>query len=549
MSNSGATTLLELKGITKRFGQLVANDHVDLEIREGEIHALVGENGAGKTTLMNILFGIVQPDEGEIVLRGRQVTVGSALVAAQLGIGMVHQHFKLVPSLTAAENIFLGREPGAGPMLHPAETFKAAAELSERYQLEINPRARVRELSVGQQQRVEILKALAYDASLLILDEPTAVLTPQEADELFRVVRELRSRGKTVILITHKLNEVRAVADRFTVMRDGKKVATVATGEATEADIARMMVGRDVLFRISKPDVEPGPPVLRVQGVSGSRLDGTEAVHDVSFEVHAGEILGIAGVEGNGQRELAEFICGLRRPAAARIEIGAADLTHASVRQRREGGLAFIPEDRLDRGLSATMSIAENLAPSHYKRAGLAQFGIVSPAKLRRWSRGLIKRFDIRNAKPSTPAQSLSGGNMQKVVLARELSTEPLVLLAAQPTRGLDVGATEGVHRTLLEQRSMGRGILLISSELSEVLTLSDRILVMYRGQVVHEVTGAEATEEGLGLYMMGVKSDLTGVGLPAESALDDAVVRDVLAHDAAAKEALSDRVAPGDYP
>jgi simple sugar transport system ATP-binding protein len=250
MSSSGGATLLELKGITKRFGHLVANDHVDLEIREGEIHALVGENGAGKTTLMNVLFGILQPDEGEIILRGKPVTVNSALAAARLGIGMVHQHFKLVTSLTAAENIFLGREPGAGPMLHPADTVKAAAELSQRYQLEINPRTRVRDLSVGQRQRVEILKALSYDASLLILDEPTAVLTPQETEELFRVVRELRSRGKTVILITHKLNEVRAVADRFTVMRDGKKVATVATGEVTEADIARMMVGREVLFRI-----------------------------------------------------------------------------------------------------------------------------------------------------------------------------------------------------------------------------------------------------------------------------------------------------------
>ena len=546
MSSSGAATLLELKGITKRFGPLVANDHVDLEIREGEIHALVGENGAGKTTLMNVLFGILHPDEGEIVLRGRSVTISSALAAAQLGIGMVHQHFKLVPSLTAAENIFLGREPGAGPMLHPADTFKAAAELSQRYQLEINPRTRVRELSVGQQQRVEILKALSYDANLLILDEPTAVLTPQEADELFRVVRELRSRGKTVILITHKLNEVRAVADRFTVMRDGKKVATVATGEATEADIAKMMVGREVLFRISKPDVEPGPPVLRVQGLSGSRLDGSEAVRDVSFEVRAGEILGIAGVEGNGQRELAEFICGLRRPTAARIEIGGADQSRASVRQRRQAGLVFIPEDRLDRGVSATMSIAENLAPTHYQRDGLSRFGIVSPSKLRRWSRGLINRFDIRNAAPGTPVQSLSGGNMQKVVLARELTTEPLVLLAAQPTRGLDVGATEGVHRTLLEQRSAGRGILLISSELSEVLSLSDRILVMYRGQVVHEVAGVEATEESLGLYMMGIKNDLTPGNLPDESALDDAVVRDVLAHDASAKEALSDRATPG---
>jgi general nucleoside transport system ATP-binding protein len=505
------TPLIELKGITKRFGHLVADDHVDLSVAEGEIQALVGENGAGKTTLMNIVFGLLHPDEGEILLRGRPVTIRSPLAAARLGIGMVHQHFKLVPSLTAAENIFLGREPGKGVMLQGADTIRQAAELAERYQLEIDPRARVRFLSVGQQQRVEILKALSYDAHLLILDEPTAVLTPQETEELFHVVRELRAKGKTVIFITHKLNEVRAVADRFSVMRDGKLVATVATGEATEADIARMMVGRDVLFRVTKPEGTPGRTVLQVHGLSGLRVDGTPAIRDVSFEVHAGEIVGIAGVEGNGQSELAEFICGLRPPTEGQIDIDGVDVTRQSVVERRSAGLAFVAEDRMDRGVSPSMSIAENLAAPHYRRAGLATRGIVSPGRLRRWARQLIRQFDIRNAQPATPAQSLSGGNIQKVVLARELTSEPKVLLAAQPSRGLDVGATESVHRTLIEQRSEGRAVLLVSSELSEVLSLSDRILVMYRGRVVHETAGRDATDEGLGLYMMGLKSDHQG--------------------------------------
>ncbi len=505
------TPLLELKGITKRFGHLVANDHVDLSVAEGEIQALVGENGAGKTTLMNIVFGLLHADAGEILLRGKPVVIRSPLAATRLGIGMVHQHFKLVPSLTAAENIFLGREPGQGMLLRSGDTIQQAAELAQRYQLEIDPRARVRFLSVGQQQRVEILKALSYDAHLLILDEPTAVLTPQETEELFHVVRELRAKGKTIIFITHKLNEVRAVADRFSVMRDGKLIATVATGEATEADIARMMVGRDVLFRVSKPEATPGRTVLQVQGLTGLRVDGAEAVHDVSFEVRAGEIVGIAGVEGNGQSELAEFVCGLRPPTAGHVGIDGVDVTHLSVAERRDAGLAFVPEDRMDRGVSPAMSIAENLAAPHYRRAKLATRGIISPGRLRRWARGMIRRFDIRNAQPATPARSLSGGNIQKVVLARELTTEPRVLLAAQPARGLDVGATEGVHATLIEQRSEGRAILLVSSELSEILSLSDRILVMYRGRIVHETMGGSATDEGLGLYMMGLRSDHPG--------------------------------------
>jgi general nucleoside transport system ATP-binding protein len=505
------TPLIELKGLTKRFGHLVADDHVDLQVAEGEIHALVGENGAGKTTLMNMVFGLLHPDEGEILLRGTPVTVRSPLAAARLGIGMVHQHFKLVPSLSAAENIFLGREPGGGPMLHGSDAIRQAAELAERYGLTIDPAVRVRFMSVGQQQRVEILKALSYDAHLLILDEPTAVLTPQETGELIQVVHELRARGKTVIFITHKLNEVRAVADRFSVMRDGKRIATVDTGSATEADIARMMVGREVLFRVTKPDVTPGRTLLEVSGLNGPRVDGTEAVRDVSLSVRQGEILGIAGVEGNGQSELADFITGLRPPTSGRVVIDGADVTRADVVERRRAGLAFVAEDRMDRGVSGAMSVSENMAATHYSDPGLAPRGIVSPGRLRRWARGLIRQFDIRNATPATPVQSLSGGNIQKVVLARELSTEPKVLLAAQPSRGLDVGATESVHRTLVEQRSEGLAVLLISSELSEVLSLSDRILVMYRGRVVHETPAAAATDEGLGLYMMGLKSDQPG--------------------------------------
>jgi general nucleoside transport system ATP-binding protein len=501
--------LIELKGITKRFDELVADDHVDLSVRAGEIHALVGENGAGKTTLMNVLFGIHHPDSGTILWRGKPITIHSPLDAARNRIGMVHQHFRLVPSLTAADNIFLGREPGAGPMLHQADTVRQAEELSKRYGLAVNPRIRVRDLSVGQQQRVEILKALSYDAELLILDEPTAVLTPQEATELIRIVHELRNGGKTVIFITHKLSEVRAVADVFSVMRDGKLIATVPTGDATEADIARMMVGREVLFRVEKPPKEPGEVLLRVSHLSGNAITKSEALHDVSFEVRAGEIVGIAGVEGNGQSELAEFISGLRHPTSGTVEIGGADVTGRNCRTCRDAGMAIIPEDRLDRGVSGPMSVAENLAAVHWVRAGIARMGVISPRQLRVWTHNLIRLFDIRGARHATPVHDLSGGNLQKVVLARELSLEPRVLLAAQPTRGLDIGATESVRRSLVEERTKGLAILLISSELPEVTSLSDRILVMYGGRIVHETKGEGASEEDLGLYMMGLKSDL----------------------------------------
>jgi general nucleoside transport system ATP-binding protein len=497
------TPLLELKGITKRFPGVVANDHVDFELVKGEVHALLGENGAGKSTLMNILYGLYHPDEGEVRLGGEHVTIDSPRAAIDLGIGMVHQHFMLIPVMTVAENIVLASEPTSGPFLDLDEAKRRVADISKRFGLAVRPEARVESISVGQQQRVEILKALYRGAEILILDEPTAVLTPQEAQELFEVIRSLKEQGKSIVFITHKLNEVLEIADRITVLRRGKTVDTVPRAGATEEGLARMMVGRDVLLRVEKKPGEPGDPLLSVRDLVVHDVRGLEAVRGVSLEVRAGEIVGIAGVDGNGQSELIDAITGLARPLSGQIVVGGHDVTFEGPRDSLDAGLGHIPEDRQLRGLVLDFTLAENLALHDYRKEPDSRFGWLYPRTMIERAKAALSAFDVRGGGPQTRASSLSGGNQQKVVVARELSREPRVLVAAQPTRGLDVGAIEFIHRRLVEERDEGKGILLVSFELDEILSLSDRILVMYEGRIVGEYA-PDVTHEELGIAMTG---------------------------------------------
>jgi simple sugar transport system ATP-binding protein len=495
--------VLELRGITKRFPGIVANDHIDLDLQQGEVHALLGENGAGKSTLMNIVYGLYHPDEGQILVKGREIQLGSPREAIEAGIGMVHQHFMLIPVMTVAENIVLGTEPRQGVLLDVEAARRRVGELSQRYGLAVDPDARIENISVGQQQRVEILKALYRGADVLILDEPTAVLTPQEAGELFEVVRSLTAQGKSVIFISHKLNEVTEIATRISVLRRGKLIDTVSAEGATEDSLARLMVGRDVLLRVEKQPARPGEPLLQVEDLHVVDDRELEAVRGVSLEVRAGEILGIAGVDGNGQTELIDAIAGLRRPASGRIRIGGADMTGADARGRLDAGLGHIPQDRQLHGLVLDFSLAENLALHEYRKRPDSRFGWLFPARLVARARSLLQEFDVRGGGPQTPARSLSGGNQQKVIIAREVERNPRLLIAAQPTRGLDVGAIEFVHRRLVAERDEGRGILLVSLELEEILSLSDRILVLYEGRIVGEFPPT-ATEEELGVAMIG---------------------------------------------
>jgi len=494
---------LELRGITKRFGPLVANRSVDFELRRGEIHALLGENGAGKSTLMNVLYGLHQPDEGEILLGGERVEIRSSSRAIRLGIGMVHQHFMLVPVMTVAENLVLGAEPKNGPLLDYKEAARRTRELSQRFGLAVDPDARVQDLGVGAQQRVEILRALFRGAKVLVLDEPTAVLTAQEAQDLFEVLRALKAEGTGIIFISHKLNEVLDVADRITVLRRGEKVDTVPGEGATERSLATLMVGRDVLLRVEKDDIKPGDPLLSLEGVSARDDRGLPAVRDVSLDVRAGEIVGLAGIDANGQSELIETIMGLRRPDEGTIIVAGRDVTHAGPRDTLAAGVSHIAEDRHRRGLVLEFDLAENLALREYKTPAFSKRGFISPKKMVARARTLLKEFDVRGGEPETRAGSLSGGNQQKVVIARELNADPRVIIAAQPTRGLDVGAIEFVHRRLVEERDAGRGVLLVSLELEEIRSLADRILVIYEGRVVGEFP-PDTTEEELGVYMTG---------------------------------------------
>jgi simple sugar transport system ATP-binding protein len=496
-----------MRGIRKEFPGVVANDNVGFEVRAGEVHALLGENGAGKSTLMNILYGLYRPDAGEILLHGKPVAFGSARDAIEAGIGMVHQHFMLIPVMTVAENIVLGVEPHSGPFLDEEAAERRVRELSERFGLAVNPGALVSEITVGQEQRVEILKALYRGADVLILDEPTAVLTPQEATELFEIVNSLKDDGKSIIFITHKLNEVLEIADRITVLRRGQTIETVPREGATEESLARAMVGRDVLLRVERGPANPGDVLLEVEDLHVKDDRGIDKVRGISLQVRAGEIVGIAGVDGNGQTELIEAITGLRRIESGTIRVSGQEVRHASARGMLDAGVGHIPEDRQRRGLVLEFSIAENIALHDYAEPPDAKWGWLFPNRLIARARGLIKEFDVRGGGPTTRAGGLSGGNQQKVVVGREIARDPKVLIAAQPTRGIDVGAIEYLHRRLVAERDEGRAILLISLELDEVISLSDRILVVYEGEIVGTHTG-EVSEEQIGLEMLGGREE-----------------------------------------
>jgi general nucleoside transport system ATP-binding protein len=473
-------------------------------VQRGEVHALLGENGAGKSTLMNILYGLYRPDAGEIRLNGKPVSFSSARDAIDAGIGMVHQHFMLIPVMTVAENVVLGTEPvRSGVFLDEPAAAKRVADMAQTLHFAVDPKALVEDISVGQQQRVEIMKALYRNADLLILDEPTAVLTPQEASDLFEILRTLRREGISIIFISHKLNEVLEIADRITVLRRGKTIETVPRKGATEASLARAMVGRDVLLRVEKEPAQPGDVLLTVQDLHVRDDREIEKVRGVSFNVRAGEIVGIAGVDGNGQTELIDALTGLRRIESGTVSIAGRELSHADARSALDLGIGHIPEDRQRRGLVLEFSIAENIALHDYAKPPTARRGWLFPRRMVERARTLIREFDVRGGGPYTRAGGLSGGNQQKVVVAREIDRDPKVLIAAQPTRGLDVGAIEYLHRRLVTERDEGRAILLVSLELDEILSLSDRILVMYEGEIVGEHTG-EVSEEAIGLEMLG---------------------------------------------
>jgi general nucleoside transport system ATP-binding protein len=494
---------LQLEGVTKRFGALVANDKIDLELRRGEIHALLGENGAGKSTLMNVLYGLHKPDEGRMLLDGEEVHIDSPSQAIGMGIGMVHQHFMLIPVMTVAENIVLASEPTKGAFLDVRGAEHRVRELSERYGLNVNPSARVEDITVGQQQRVEILRVLHRGAKVLILDEPTAVLTAQETADLAKVLRALKADGTSIIFISHKLREVLEVADRVTVLRRGKKIATVETQGATEASLAKLMVGRDVLFRLDKEPAKPVEPVIEVQDLMVEDDRGLLAVNGLGLTVRGGEIVGLAGVDGNGQSELIEALTGLRKPLSGTIRLGGQDMTGADVREAA-AQTGHIAEDRHRRGLILAFTLAENLALRDYRKPSLSnRFGWLSPKRMRERARPLLQEYDVRGGDVDAFASSLSGGNQQKVVIAREIGEHTPALVAAQPTRGLDVGAIEFVHGRLLEQRAEGHGVLLISLELEEIRALADRVLVIYDGQIVAELS-PDASEEEIGIAMTG---------------------------------------------
>ncbi|OWZ84822.1 ABC transporter ATP-binding protein [Natranaerobius trueperi] len=503
------TTLLEMRNITKVFPGVKANDNVNLKIRKGEIHALVGENGAGKSTLMNILYGLYDPDEGDIFYKGEKVRLADPIKAIKLGIGMVHQHFMLVEPLTVAENIVLGNEPlNNNIFINKKLAVKEVQEISDKYGLRVDPNKKIENTSVGMQQRVEIIKILYRGAELLIFDEPTAVLTPQEVVELFDIFNALRDQGKTIIFITHKLGEVREITDRLTVLRRGQTVGTVDTESVTEEDVARMMVGRDVLLRVEKNESKPNDEVLKLENLTTKDHRGVPVVNDVSLSVRSGEIVGIAGVEGNGQSEVIEMITGLQKVDGGKIYFKNKDITNESPKKIKEFKIGHIPEDRRKRGLVLDFDLAENMILGYHHKEPFSKNMRMNYDKIYSYADDMIDKYDVRTPGYHVTADSLSGGNQQKVIIAREFSHEPELLIASQPTRGVDIGAIEFIHQQIVNQRNAGKAVLVVSADLNEVMSLSDRIAVIYDGEIVAIVNSNEVDEFELGALMTGSTPD-----------------------------------------
>ena len=501
---------MEMLGIVKRFPGVLANDHVDFSVHSGEVHALLGENGAGKSTLMRILYGLYRPDEGRILIDGSPVQIESPHDAIRIGIGMIHQHFMLVPTLTVAENVALGLASSRGPLTDLDVVSKRIQMLAEMYGLQVDPNAYVWQLAVGQQQRVEIIKVLYRGAALLILDEPTAVLTPQEVQDLFVTLHQMVKDGHALIFISHKLQEVVDISDRVTVLRDGRSIGSRPIGDTTKEELARMMVGREVGFKPERAEKSEGEIRLALKDVWANSDLGTPALKGVNLELRSGEILGVAGVSGNGQRELAQVITGLRPTTQGAVLLGQKEIAKKSPGEILALGLSYIPEERMRDGMIREFTVAENLILREHGKKPYSRLGFLDFQRISRQSLEMIERFNVKTPSQDTPVKNLSGGNIQKLLLARELSRKPKVLVAAQPTRGVDIGATEYVHHRLLEQRSEGTAILLISEDLDEILTISDRIIVIYEGEIMGEVVTKDATPEGLGLLMAGVRANST---------------------------------------
>lgn len=503
-------SVVEMRGITKSFPGVLANDNISFKVKKGEIHSLLGENGAGKSTLMNILFGIYQPDKGQIFINEKEVKINDANDANKLGIGMVHQHFMLVENFTVTENIILGSEPRSGLKIDKKKAKKKVMDLSNKYGLKVDPDAKIEDISVGMQQRVEIIKTLYRGADIIILDEPTAVLTPQEIDDLVEIMRNLVKEGKSIILITHKLKEIMAISDSVTIIRRGKVIDSLLVKDTNTDDLANKMVGREVSFVVEKEPAKPKDTILKISNLNANDKRGIKALNNISFEVKAGEVLGIAGVDGNGQSELIEVITGLSKAESGQVILNNKDITNLNPRKISELGLSHIPEDRHKRGLVLDFTVGENMVLETYFYPEFLTKGFLDYNKINTYSKKLIEEFDVRTPNSKTLARSLSGGNQQKVIIAREVDKNPDLLIAAQPTRGLDVGAIEFIHKRLIDQRDNNKAVLLLSLELDEILSVADRIAVIYEGEIVGIVNPSETNEQELGLMMAGASKEVS---------------------------------------